>query len=79
MIILIQKKENLRNQSSILSVYLTNNTSDTIVRSAPQGRIFTGNVNLGILPDNKIWNLTFRLEYDSGLLINTSTPEQFSK
>ena len=48
-------------------------------RSAPQGHTFIGNVNIGILSDNKIWNLTFRLEYYSGFLINTSAPEKLSK
>ena len=71
----------MRQQNSVLKVYLNdkNDASNTIVRCVSQGNTFTENVKIGILADNKKWNMAFRLEYESGFMITTSASNEFSK
>ena len=70
----------MRQQNSTWIVHLNDNyTPDPITRSVVQGNTSIGNVNMGKLPDNRKWMLTFILEYDSGFLISNSATKDFSK
>ena len=70
----------MRRQQSCLQVSLSDSISDVIVKNASKCEsTLTREIDIGRLPDNKRWKLTFRLEYSNGFLINTPTPKDFSK